>query len=115
MTVTIYHNPNCGTSRTVLETIRGKGIEPEIVRYLEEPPSKTKLKELLKEMGLRPRDLLRKRGTPYEELGLDDTGMSDERILSLMVEHPILIERPIVVTEKGTALCRPPERVLALL
>jgi arsenate reductase len=115
VTVTIYHNPSCGTSRKVLEMIRAKGFEPIIVRYLEEPPSKVKLKALVKQMGLRPRDLLRKRGTPYEELGLDDPGVSDERILSLMVEHPILIERPIVVTGKGAALCRPPEKVLALL
>ena len=115
MSVTIYHNPSCGTSRRVLEMIRAKGIEPTIILYLDEPPSKDKLKALLKAMGMRPRDLLRKRGTPYEELGLDDPRVSDERILSLMVEHPILIERPVVVTKKGTALCRPPEKVEALL
>jgi len=115
VSVTIYHNPSCGTSRKVLETIRAKGIEPTIVLYLEKPPSKEKLKALLKAMDMRPRDLLRKRGTPYEELGLDDPRVSDERILSLMVTHPILIERPIVVTKKGTALCRPPEKVEALI
>lgn len=115
MSVTIYHNPKCGTSRKVLEMIRAKGIEPEIIAYLEDPPSKAKLKALLKEMGMRPRDLLRKRGTPYEELGLDDARITDERILSLMVENPILIERPVVVSKKGAALCRPPEKVLDLL
>lgn len=114
MSVTIYHNPNCSTSRKVLDAIRAKGIEPTIVLYLEKPPSKEKLKTLLKAMDMRPRDLLRKRGTPYDELGLDDPRVSDERILSLMVEHPILIERPIVVSKKGAALCRPPEKIETL-
>jgi arsenate reductase len=115
VTVTIYHNPNCGTSRKVLDMVRERGIEPKIVFYLDDPPPAAKLKALLKEMGMKPRDLLRKRGTPYEELGLDNPRLSDDEILALMVKHPLLIERPIVVTKKGAALCRPAEKVLPLL
>lgn len=115
MRVTIYHNPNCGTSRKVLALIRERGAEPEIIPYLDKPPSAARLKALLKDMGMKPRDLLRKRGTPYEELGLDNPRLSDDEIIALMVKHPILIERPIVVTERGAALCRPPEKVLPLL
>ncbi len=115
MTVTIYHNPQCGTSRNVLEMIRQSGEEPAIVEYLKEPPSRETLTELLNAMGLRPRDILRRKGTPYAELGLDDPKLSDEELLDAMTEHPILIDRPIVVTDKGVALCRPSETVLPLL
>ncbi len=115
MTVAIYHNPKCGTSRKVLEMIRSKDIEPRIVLYLETPPTKAKLKELLGKMGVKPRDILRRRGTPYDELGLDDPKLSDERLLTLMTEHPILIERPIVETGKGVRLCRPQDKVREIL
>ncbi len=113
--VTIYHNPKCSTSRKVLDAIRAKGIEPIIVRYLDAPPSKTKLKELLKKMDARPRDILRRKGTPYDELGLDDPKISDACLLDLMVEHPVLIERPIVETAKKAGLARPPERLNDIL
>ncbi|WP_102960321.1 arsenate reductase (glutaredoxin) [Mangrovicella endophytica] len=115
MTVTIYHNPACGTSRNTLEMIRQSGEEPEIIEYLKNPPSREVLSELLEMMGLRPRDVLREKGTPYAELGLDDPQLSDEELLDAMMAHPILIERPIVVTDKGAALCRPSETVLPLL
>jgi len=115
MTITIYHNPACGTSRNVLATIREKGVEPKIIEYLKTPPSAEKLKALLAQMGLSARDLLRKRGTPYDELGLDDPKWSEAQLVELMVKHPILIERPIVETPKGTRLCRPKERVLEIL
>ncbi|KQT50651.1 arsenate reductase [Aureimonas sp. Leaf454] len=115
MTVTIYHNPACGTSRNTLEMIRQSGEDPQIIVYLTSPPSREVLIELLDMMGMKPRDLLRKKGTPYAELGLDDPKLSDEELLDAMMAHPILIERPIVVTEKGAALCRPSEAVLPLL
>jgi arsenate reductase (glutaredoxin) len=115
MTVTIYHNPKCGTSRNTLAMIRQRGIEPEVIEYLETPPSRERLAELIAAMGLSTRDLLRRKGTPYDELGLDDAIWSDDDLLDLMVEHPILINRPIVVTDKGVALCRPSEKVLELL
>ncbi|KQT64256.1 MULTISPECIES: arsenate reductase (glutaredoxin) [unclassified Aureimonas] len=115
MTVTIYHNPACGTSRNTLEMIRRSGEEPVVVEYLKTPPSREVLIELLDVMGLKPRDILRRKGTPYAELGLDDPKLSDEELLDAMMAHPILIERPIVVTEKGVALCRPSEKVLPLL
>jgi arsenate reductase len=115
VTVTIYHNPNCGTSRNTLEMIRQSGEEPLVVEYLKTPPSREVLIELLDVMGLKPRDILRKKGTPYAELGLDDPALGDEELLDAMMAHPILIERPIVVTDKGVALCRPSEKVLPLL
>ncbi|WP_062017955.1 arsenate reductase (glutaredoxin) [Aureimonas sp. AU4] len=115
MTVTIYHNPACGTSRNTLEMIRQSGEEPEIVEYLKDPPSRERLVELIGAMGIRPRDLLRENGTPYAELGLADPKLTDEELLAAMIEHPILINRPIVVTDKGAALCRPSEKVLPLL
>ena len=115
MTVTIYHNPKCGTSRNTLAMIRQSGEEPEIIEYLKTPPSREKLVELIAAMGIAPRDLLRRKGTPYEELGLDDPKWSDDELIDFMVEHPILMNRPIVVTEKGAALCRPKEKVLELL
>ncbi len=113
--VTIWHNPKCGTSRQVLETIRAKGIEPTIVDYVKTPPSVADIKSALKEMGARPRDLLRRRSTPYDELGLDDATLTDAALLAAMHAHPILIERPVVRTRRGTRLCRPPERVEEIL
>lgn len=113
--VTIFHNPKCGTSRNTLEIIREHGIEPEIVLYLQNPPSRERLIGLLQAMGARPRDILRQRGTPYDELGLGDESLSDEQLIDAMMAHPILIERPIVETPKGTRLCRPKETVLEIL
>ena len=115
MDVTIYHNPQCGTSRNTLDLIRRAGIEPEIVEYLKTPPSRAKLQSLLAQMGISARDLLRRKGTPYEELGLDDPALTEDQLLDAMVANPILIERPIVVAPAGARLCRPPERVLELL
>ncbi len=115
MTVTIYHNPQCGTSRNTLAMIRQSGEEPEVIEYLKTPPSRETLIELLDMMGMKPRDLLREKGTPYRELGLDDPALSDEELLQAMMENPILINRPIVVTEKGVRLCRPSEKVLEIL
>jgi arsenate reductase len=109
--VTIWHNPKCGTSRKVLDMIRAKGIEPTVVDYVKSPPSVADLKAVLKEMGVKPRDLLRRRGTPYDELGLDDERLGDAALIAAMHEHPILIERPVVRAPKGTRLCRPPERL----
>jgi arsenate reductase len=109
--VTIWHNPKCGTSRKVLEMIRAKGIEPTIVDYVKSPPSVADIKAALEEMGIKPRDLLRRRGTPYDELGLDDAKLGDAALVAAMHEHPILIERPVVRAPKGTRLCRPPERL----
>lgn len=111
----IFHNPKCGTSRKTLALLRERGIEPEIVEYLKTPPSRDELEELIERMGTGVRSVLRKRGTPYEELGLDDPKWSDAELLDFMVEHPILIERPIVVTPKGVRLCRPMEAVLEIL
>jgi arsenate reductase len=113
--VTIYHNPSCGTSRNTLALIRHTGIEPLVIEYLKTPPSKAKLRELIAAMGISVRALLRERGTPYAELRLDDPTLSDDALLDAMLEHPILINRPIVVTELGTKLCRPSEEVLELL
>lgn len=115
MTVTIYHNPGCGTSRNTLAMIRQSGVEPEIVEYLKTPPSLEKLKELVAGMGLPVRALLREKGTPYKELGLDDPKWSDDELIGFMMQHPILINRPIVVTPKGVRLCRPSELVVDLL
>lgn len=115
MSVTIYHNPACGTSRNVLAMIRQSGVEPQISEYLKAPPSREKLLELIKAMGIRVRDLLREKGTPYHELGLDNPNLTDEQLIDQMLTHPILINRPIVVTDKGVKLCRPSETVLPLL
>lgn len=115
MSVTIYHNPSCGTSRKVLGFLREVGIEPAIILYLKEPPTKAALTDLLKQMKMKPRELLRRRGTPYDELGLGDDTLSDAALIDAMIAHPILIERPIVVSEKGAVLCRPPERVYDIL
>nr|WP_297462060.1 arsenate reductase (glutaredoxin) [uncultured Halomonas sp.] len=111
----IYHNPNCGTSRNTLAMIRQSGEEPQIIEYLETPPSRERLCELLNAMGIPPRELLRRKGTPFDALGLDDPALSDDDLIDAMLAHPILINRPVVVTDKGTRLCRPSERVLDLL
>ena len=115
MTVTIYHNPDCGTSRNTLAMIRQSGVEPEVIEYLRTPPSRERLVELIAAMGIKVRDLLRRKDTPYAELGLDDARWSDEELIDFMMTHPILINRPIVVTEKGVRLCRPSEVVLEIL
>ncbi len=115
MTVTIYHNPSCGTSRNTLELIRQSGETPEVIEYLLTPPARATLVALLAGMGMAPRELLREKGTPYLALGLDNQRLTDEQLIDAMMAHPILINRPIVVTEKGAALCRPSEKVLALL
>ena len=115
MAVTIYHNPACGTSRTTLAMIRESGEEPTIIEYLKTPPSRKRLAELIKAMGIAPRDLLRRKGELYDELGLENAKLSDDQLIELMIEHPILINRPIVVTPKGIRLCRPSEAVLDLL
>lgn len=113
--ITIFHNPACGTSRNTLALIRNSGEEPQVVEYLKTPPGKETLRELLAAMNMAPRALLRKKGTPYEELGLDDPKWSDEQLIDFMLAHPILISRPIVVTPIGTRLCRPSEEVLDIL
>ncbi|HTJ06464.1 MAG TPA: arsenate reductase (glutaredoxin) [Caldimonas sp.] len=113
--ITIYHNPACGTSRNTLAMIRNSGSEPEVIEYLKTPPGKEKLGALVRAMGISVRELLRRKGTPYDELGLDDPKWTDEQLLELMVKHPILMERPIVVTPLGTRLCRPSELVLDIL
>jgi len=115
MSVTIYHNPSCGTSRNVLAMIRASGEEPEIIEYLKTPPDRARLIELIEAIGISPRALLRQKGTPYAELGLADPEWSDDQLIDFMLKHPILINRPIVVTQKGTKLCRPSEAVLDLL
>ena len=115
VTITIYHNPKCGTSRNVLAMIRQSGEEPEVIEYLKTPPSRDRLVELIAAMGISPRDLLRRKGTPYDELGLDDPKWSDNELVDFMTAHPILINRPLVVTPKGVRLCRPSEVVLEIL
>jgi arsenate reductase (glutaredoxin) len=113
--VKIFHNPNCGTSRNTLALIRNSGVEPEVVLYLETPPSKAQLKKLIEDMSIPVRDVLRKKGTPYEELDLGNAKWSDDDLLNFMMVHPILINRPIVVTSIGTKLCRPSEVVIDIL
>ncbi|QAV24596.1 glutaredoxin-dependent arsenate reductase [Proteus hauseri] len=113
--ITIYHNPNCGTSRNTLEMIRNSGIEPTIVYYLETPPTKSELIKLITEMKVTVRFLLRKNVEPYEQLKLEDPTLTDEQLISAMLKHPILINRPIVVTPLGTKLCRPSETVIDIL
>jgi arsenate reductase (glutaredoxin) len=115
MSITIYHNPACGTSRNTLAMIRQSGEEPEIIEYLKSPPSLETLLALLRAMNMTARDLLRRKGTPYDTLGLDDPQWTDDQLIEFMVTHPILINRPIVVTPLGTRLCRPSEAVLAIL
>lgn len=115
MSITIYHNPACGTSRNTLAMIRASGEEPEIIEYLKNPPPRERLKELIAAAGLTVRQAIRQKGTPYLELGLDDPVLSDERLLDAMEAHPILINRPFVVTPKGVRLSRPSEVVLEIL
>ena len=113
--ITIYHNPACGTSRNVLAMIRNSGEEPEVIEYLKTPPDRGTLEGLIAAMGITPRELLRKKGTPYEALGLESASWTDAQLIDFMVEHPILMNRPIVVTPLGTRLCRPSEVVLEIL
>ena len=113
--IVIYHNPLCGTSRNALAMIRNAGIEPHIVEYLKTPPSRARLVELIERAGITPRALLREKGTPYAELGLRDETLTDEALVDAMMEHPILINRPLVVSPLGVKLCRPSEAVLDLL
>ncbi len=113
--IVIYHNPACGTSRNTLAMIRNAGIEPHVVEYLKTPPARALLVELIDRAGMTPRELLREKGTPYAELGLGDTSLSDEALIDAMMAHPILINRPLVVSPLGVKLCRPSEAVLDLL
>jgi arsenate reductase len=113
--VVIYHNPACTTSRKVLGMIRDAGVEPRVVEYLKTPPNRAELVDLLRRMGLTPRQLLRRRGTPYEELGLGDPAKTDDALIDAILAHPVLMERPVVVGPRGVRLCRPPERVQEVL
>ena len=115
MDVIIYHNPECGTSRNALAMIRNAGIEPHVVEYLKTPPSRTLLESLIERAGIAPRALLREKGTPYAELGLDNPDLTDAQLIDAMMEHPILINRPLVVSPLGVKLCRPSEEVLDLI
>src|ERR1700761_2630554 len=115
MDIVIYHNPDCGTSRNTLAMIRNAGIEPHVVEYLKTPPSLTLLEQLIVRMGISVRDLLREKGTPFHELGLGNPALSDSELLEAVMAHPILLNRPIVVTPKGVRLCRPSEQVMDLL
>lgn len=113
--ITIYHNPACGTSRNTLAMIRASGTEPEVIEYLKTPPTRERLKELIAAMGFSARDVLREKGTPYMELSLNNLSLSEDALLDAMMQYPILINRPIVVTAKGVRLCRPSEIVLSIL
>ena len=113
--VTIYHNPACGTSRNTLALIRNSGVEPTVIEYLKTPPTRDELAELIRRMGVPVRAVLREKGTPYAELGLGDPALGDDQLLDAMMAHPILINRPIVVTPQGVRLCRPSEAVLDIL
>lgn len=113
--IVIYHNPECGTSRNALAMIRNAGIEPHVIEYLKTPPTRALLVELIGRAGMTPRDLLREKGTPFDELGLTDPALSDEQLMDAMMAHPILINRPLVVSPLGVKLCRPSEAVLDLL
>ena len=115
MSVTIFHNPACGTSRNTLALIREQGIEPEVVEYLKAPPDRATLLDVIRRIGLPVRDVMRRKGSPYEELGLDDPKWTDAQLVDFMLKHPILINRPIVVTERGARLCRPVDKVLEIL
>ena len=115
MSVTIYHNPACGTSRNTLALIRATRIEPRVIEYLAEPPSRAELVSLIERMDIAPRDLLRRKGTPYYDLGLDGDDLTDGDLIDAMIEHPILINRPVVVGPGGVKLCRPSELVLDVL
>lgn len=112
---TIYHNPNCGTSRKVLGMLRESGDAPRVIEYLKTPPTRAELQDLLTQLGITPRQLLRRRGTPFDELGLDDPSKTDDQLIDAILAHPILMERPVVVTAKGAKVCRPAEKVMELL
>ena len=111
MSPVIYHNPNCTTSRNVLRLLQEAGQEPQVIEYLKKPPTRARMQELLAAMGMKPRDILRRSGTPYDELGLDDPSLTDDQILDALEAHPILMQRPIVASHKGVRLCRPLDRV----
>lgn len=115
MGTVIYHNPDCGTSRNTLGLIRNTGVEPTVVEYLKTPPSREELRRMISDAGLTVREALREKGTPYADFGLGDPALTDEQLLDAMMEHPILINRPFVITDKGTRLCRPSEVVLDIL
>jgi arsenate reductase (glutaredoxin) len=115
MNVTIYHNPGCGTSRDTRALIRKAGIEPQVIEYLKTPPTRAELADLIRRMGVSVRDVVREKGTPFAELGLGDPTLSDEQLIDAMMAHPILINRPIVVSQLGVKLCRPSEAVLDIL
>lgn len=115
VSVTIYHNPACGTSRNALAMIRASGVEPQMIEYLKHPPTREALKQMIADAGLTVREALRRKGTPYDALGLDDESLTEDDLLDRMMEHPILINRPFVITPLGTRLCRPSEQVLDLL
>jgi arsenate reductase len=115
MDVIIYHNPDCGTSRNTLAMIRNAGIEPHVIEYLKTPPTRLLLRQLIDRMGVSVGEVIREKGTPYKELGLDDPFRTDDQLLDAVMEHPVLINRPIVITPKGVRLCRPSEAVLDLL
>lgn len=115
MDITIYHNPNCGTSRNTLALIRNTGVEPQVIEYLKTPPSREQLKELIAKAGLKVREAVREKEAPYADMGLGNAALSDDYLLDAMAEHPILINRPFVVTSKGVRLCRPSELVLDIL
>ncbi|MFW2830375.1 arsenate reductase (glutaredoxin) [Sphingomonas sp. ID0503] len=113
--IVVYHNPACGTSRNVLELIRNSGVEPHVIEYLKTPPPRALLVEMIKRAGMTTRELLREKSTPYAELGLDNEALTDEALIDAMMEHPVLINRPLVVTSLGVKLCRPSEAVLDIL
>ncbi len=113
--IIVYHNPECGTSRNALALIRNAGIEPHVVEYLKTPPSRALLEQLIERADMNPRDLLREKGTPYAELGLDDADLGDDALVDAMMAHPVLINRPLVITSRGVKLCRPSEAVLDIL
>ena len=115
MTITIYHNPTCGTSRTVLAALRDGGHEPQVIEYLKQPPSRDTMKSLLAAMNMGPRDILRRKGTPFEELGLENPALTDDQLLDALAAHPILMERPVVQTPLGVRVCRPADRLQEIL
>ena len=115
MSIIIYHNPNCETSRNVLAMIRNTGEEPTVIEYLKTPPLRSELLTMTRRMGMKPRDLMRRKGTPYDAMGLDDPNLTDDQLVDAMLATPILIQRPVVITSLGVGLCRPSETVLLLL
>lgn len=115
MTITIYHNPNCGTSRTVLARLQELGCQPHVVEYLKTPPSRDEMKALLQKLSMAPRDILRRKGTPFEDLALDDPAKTDDQLLDALATHPILMERPVVVTPLGARVCRPAQKLDEIL